>query len=262
MAVKIPQLMTQYKFWFYVRKAIFQGFFPIIVGSATFYDLAKNTSDDNQVFYKHLYVYTGLILFSYGSTKTIFEFIFSVCADDIIFKKEINLENTTADLMLSLRLDDSNSTSNMIIIVKKFFKLRFTNSTFFIGISKICWWLGIDCPILIPYEIIKQLTNHYDVITPDNENLLLTTTLREMFQYHPTKENSIYSVAKATSSDLGYKADERLLGNTQSLLPKNKMDRSIQHIKKQLYGENPPSLSANFPNRISLDDSIEMPEIV
>ena len=107
-------IVHQRKFWFYVRKAIFQGIIPIIFGFLTFYDLVKQTTNPVRgQMYNHMYFYTSLILFIYAQAKIILEFVFAICADDIVFKKEISLTQTMPAVLLSEELQN-----DFIIIIK------------------------------------------------------------------------------------------------------------------------------------------------
>lgn len=190
MGLKIPQLIHQYKFWFYVRKAIFQGFIPLLIGIITFYDLANNIESGlGTNLYAQLYVYTSLILFLYGTTGTVLNFIFDLCSDDIIFRKDIDLEQTVPNIMLSMHLDSQTSDS-FIIIVKKIFKLRFSNSWFFISITKLCWWLGMDCPTLIPYELVKDFMHGDIKLSMKNERHIMHSALDLLYKFHPVKNES------------------------------------------------------------------------
>ncbi|AYV85294.1 MAG: hypothetical protein Satyrvirus9_20 [Satyrvirus sp.] len=216
--------MRKYKFWFYFRKAIFQGFLPALLALMTFWDFIKQTSENNNShMYTHLYLYTSSILFLYSQLRIILEFIFSICSDDIIFKKEVNLVQTTPELLLSFHMSES-SNEHFIIIIKKIFKLRYSNSSFFKYVDKICWFLGVDSPILIPYDVISKLGNVKNDLTQENEESFLHTTLSNLCTYHPTKYNSI-----------GCDKSE-----TDELLPKvviTKLDKSINDLQQELFNK-------------------------
>ena|SRR5271154_3333869 len=240
MPTKVPTLMNQYKFWFYVRKAIFQGCCPIILAFMTFYDIVKQAADENKgKFYFHIYFYTSLILFLYTQSRVVLEFIFSICSDDIIFKKEIDLTQTTPELILPngfMNMSDT-STINFIIIIRKIYKLRYSKSLFFRSISKLCWLLGIDGPILIPYEIVCRLTNANIPLTRQNEQQLLYMTLDNLCLYHPTKH---YTTSNDNEEPLipvtlrdPELVPERIPSTFAMPISRSKLDKNITNMQKE-----------------------------
>ena len=235
MAITIPSFVHHSKFGFYFRKAFFQAFLPILLAFMSFCDFVNQIGKENNGYsYNHLYFYTSFILFCYALAKYLLDYIFSVCADDIIFKKEINLAQTTPDLLLSLNLGDQ-SNDNFLIVIKKIFKIRFSNSIFFQYIIKSCDFLGIDCPILIPLEVVLRLTNQHGY-NLDNEDILLQTTLSNLYSYHPKK----YDVVPRMDDD--NMDQESLL--IENLVPKfivSTLDKTISDIQKELF---------NRPNNI------------
>lgn len=232
MSTRIPNIMHQRRFWFYTRKALFQGVLPIVLGLLTFYDvisLANNESNEPKgETYLRLYIYTSTILFIYAHMRILLEFIFSICADDIIFKKEINLSKTTADLTLDNNIFDV-SDSNHMIIIKKIFKLRYSNSRFFKFISGLCWYLGIDAPILIPKEIIVSLSNDKSNITLNNEQKVLYETLNQLCLYHPTKYDQIMDNESVVLIDM---ASENLINKPAEQV---RLDKSISFVQSELF---------------------------
>jgi hypothetical protein len=240
MGTGIPNFTHRYKFWFYFRKGLFQVFLPILLTFMSFCDfINQNSKKNNDHTYNHLYLYTALILFLYGGMKYILDFIFSMCSDDVILKKEINLNGTTPNLMLSLKFTNSLN-DHFIIVTKKIFKLRYSKSLFFKNINKLCWFLGIDSPLLIPYEIISKLGNVNNNLTPENEEIFLHTTLINLYTYHPEK----YSFIKIQNDNNTER--ENLL--EEDLMPKiliTKIDKNISEIQKELFNK---EIDTRLPN--------------
>ena len=161
--------------------------------------------------------------------KIILEFIFSTCSEDIIFKKEINLNKTTSQLLVSMDMENI-SNDHFIITIKKIFKLRYANSNFFKRIDKICWFVGIDSPILIPYEMVMKLSNVKNNIDEENEHAILHSTLANLYAYHPSKYSSP-PVGPLNSAQ----HNER-----QILIPKTivtQLDKTINNMQKQLFNK-------------------------
>lgn len=211
-------IIHQYKFWFYVRKAIFQGCIPIILAFITFYGMQK--------FYVRLYLFTASILFIYSQLRVILEFIFSVCSDDILFKKEIDLSQTTPDLFLSVNLSNPQN-SEFLFIVKKIFKLRYSGNPVFQIIYKLCWLMGIDSPVLIPIEIVNKLIKHR-IINHTNEHELLSTTISKLYHYHPNQLDVELSQVLTES------AKQNLIN--KEITPE--LNEEIRRVKKELFGIN------------------------
>ena len=234
MTIEIPNFSHRHKFWFYVRKAIFQGILPISLAILTFFDFVKQMASVNGHYaaYTHIYFYTSLILFLYAQLKVILEFIFSTCADDIVFKKEVNLTQTTQNLLLSIQIANS-SDEHFMIVIRRIFKLRYCNTKFFKYIDRICWLLGLDSPILIPYDIVSKLGNVKEDVNLDNECAYLHTTLTNLYTYHPTKYNAVDT--EMTNISRAGKATE-----SDNLLPRvvvTEMDKTINDLKKELFNK-------------------------
>lgn len=227
MNIKINNIINHPNFWFYFRKALFQGFIPIFLGFLTFCDFVTQLSKENSgVAYKHLYFYTSLILFLHTQMRIILQYIFSICSENILLKKQINLSKTTSQLLLSYDMTNIFN-DHFIITIKKIFKLRYCNSKFFKHIDNLCWLLGIDSPILIPYEIIAKLSNIKNNITKDDEEVILHTTLSNLYEYHPNKYNSVPNELNVNSSN-----------ENELLIPKiivTQLDKSINNMQKQLF---------------------------
>ena len=230
MHINIPYFVHHHKFWFYFRKAIFQGFFPIFLALLTFSDFVKQTTTENSGrAYNHLYFYTSLILFLYAQMKIILEFIFAICAEDVIFKKEVNLNKTTSQLLLSFDMDNV-SNDHFIVTIKKIYKLRYSNYTFFRQVDKLCWFFGLDSPILIPQELISKLTNsknNIDEENDENEDALLHTTLLNLYAYHPEKYNS-------PTVQVGRNNEKQYLIPKMIITP---VDKSINNMQRLLFNK-------------------------
>lgn len=188
--VLIPHFSHERYLWFYCRKALFQVIMPILLALMSICDFVKKSNSKHDSVFGHLYFYTSSVLFLYVSMSYILKYIFSIFSEKIILRKEINLMNTVNDLILDNTSNDADELS--FIISKRIFKARYSQSPVFQSISKLCWLLGIDSPILIPHEILLKLSNS-KTITRENEQAILRTTLVNLCTYHPTKYNPIPS---------------------------------------------------------------------
>jgi hypothetical protein len=153
-----------HKFWFYIRKAIFQGLIPIVLGFFTFYDLIDDIRNTNHF---RFYIMSSLILLIYSQLRIMLEYIFSICSETIILKKKFNQNLNNGQLFFN-GSDSTFMDTHFICVTKRIYKLTYSSSNFFILIDKICWFMGIDSPILIPLDVIK--TFNYNVANNDNGN--------------------------------------------------------------------------------------------
>jgi len=255
MAIRVPNIVHRHKFWYYTRKALFQWILPAFLIFLTFIDIVDRTNNDpHSKFYQHLYFYTSLILFIYSQLQIALKYIFSICADKIVFRKEISLSQTTPDLLLSMNLSDTSS-GNSVIVTRKIFKLRYSDLRFFKYIDKICWFAGFDSPLLIPYEIVSKLTKDQSnsrkklLITQKNEKEILNSTLNNLYTYHPTKYNIITN--NYTSTDI-FSPEPIEYSTKETLLKKLPLDidQSIHELQKEIYQMNDDN-DSNDNNDIS-----------
>jgi hypothetical protein len=236
MPIKVPSFVHRYKFWFYFRKAIFQGVIPIILAFITFIDFSSSSNSPGATASK-LYFYTSLILFLYAQIRVILDFIFSICSDDVVFKKEINLANTVPDLIMTTNLSNE-SDGNLIIIVKKIFKLRYSDSNFFKYMYQLCWFMGIDSPVLIPADIVYGLTNksanNIQQMNQQNEYSFLNTVLNNLYVYRPPQ----YEIVP--TNDLPEENNSQKDQAYTSFLPKyTDNEQTIYHLKYELFNMPP-----------------------
>lgn len=230
MAITVPSFTHKHRFWFYFRKCIFQVFFPILLALMSYWDFVSQT---DRFAYHHLYFYTSFILFSYAGIRYVLDFIFSMSSDDVIFKKEINLDQTTPNLLLTCNMTNFSNEHN-IIITKKIFKLRYSKSIFFRSIDKICWYLGIDSPLLIPFEIIAKLGSTKNELTSDNEEAMLYTTLTNLSVYSPKK----YNTANISEDVMHGHLMDKPNSYHENLLPQiviSPLDLMITEMQKELF---------------------------
>ena len=189
--VLIPHFTHERYLWFYCRKALFQVIMPILLALLSVTNFVSNSNHKHDSAPSHLYFYTSIILFLYVSMTYILKYIFTIFSEKIILRKEINLMNTASNLIL-----DNNDVSGIdelsFVVSKKIFKARYSQSTFFQNISKLCWFLGMDSPILIPQEILFKLSSS-KIITTDNEHSIMKETLTNLCTYHPEIYNHIIS---------------------------------------------------------------------
>lgn len=225
----ISKYAHKYYFWFYFRKALFQIFFPIILALVSFYDWTAQSQTGHV--YGHIYFYTSLILCTYAGMKYILEYIFSVCAEDIILKKVISIDQTIEQLIPESRSD---MCEHFIIITKKIFKLRYSQYPLFTTITNLCWFLGIDSPILIPHDVVLKISNIKDINTVEDEDVLLHTTLTNLYYYHPRT----YEVTLINDGDIAADSIPDIMND--SLVPTRvvtRIDKSICDIQKQIFNK-------------------------
>jgi hypothetical protein len=243
MAEYIKNIYNDERFGFYLRKAFFQGVLPIILALFSFFDfIRQNTGQNTSSFYLHIYFYTAGVLLVYTQIKIILEFIFSTCSENVIFRKEISMDKSISEKLVTnvspfnesynseilVPMGDSMSLrEHFIITIKRIFKLRYSDSIYFKFMCKFCWLIGMECPILIPYDIIAKLANAKNSITKENEQQLLHMTLANLQGYHPDKYN-IYASGVSTNTD-----NEKL-----SLIPKSiitPLDKTIGDLQKEVF---------------------------
>lgn len=222
----LKNIYNDEKIGFYTRKFIFQGFLPIILGLMSFFDFANQAYGNNMgKAYTHLYFYTTAILLIYSQIKIILKFIFSICTENVIFKKEINMDQTISEILLPIQ-ESLSVNEHFIITMKKIFKLRYSNSIYFKFINRFCWVIGMDCPLLIPYDIVAKLANAKNSITKENEQLLLHTTLANLCNYHPDKFTNIRNNNPTLESE------------RTSLIPRSiitPLDKTIGDLQKEIF---------------------------
>jgi len=222
--ITIPNINKDHVFWFNFRKAFFQVFLPILLALISFSDYVNQSGKSGSYAYNHLYFYTSFILLLYTGMKYILEYIFSVCSDNIVFRKKIDLEKTTNELVLPTNMSD-NEQYFSVIIIKKIFKLRYSKMKFFEKVTRLCYFLGIDCPILIPDNVIRRLNNGCHV-NAENEDIILYNTMNNIYDYQPTRrEETIIEPSNIPEF-------EEFLVPTRVI---TKLDKTICDIKKELF---------------------------
>lgn len=254
MVINIPNLSDKHKFWFYARKGLFQVALPILLALITLWNYMRQESGPA---YDHLYFYTMGILFMYGGMRSVLNYIFDICAEEVIFKKEINLNQTTPELQFSANSMTSLVAGHHIVTIKKIFKLRYSSSKFFEYVVKTCWYLGIDCPILIPDDVVKTLNQANE---SENEELCLHNTLINLYKYHPT----LYQVTPVININDDMTIGNSMAGSSKQLI--THIDRSICQIQKELFNKETEldvdSVNANDANGVENYKINHMDDIV
>lgn len=219
------------KNWFYIRKAIFLVVLPILLALITFVDFIDQTPDDEKrTVFGHLYFYTFFILFIHTQMQKILKYIYSVCSENVIFRKQIDVNNSTPDLLLTLGF--TNSDDHHIIVIKKIFKLKYCNSKFFSTVSKISWILGIDCPTLIPFEVVARLTNIKNPTFQNEDPQILYAILNNLYTYDPVKYNKPVEMSLIDDGNLFRSTHD------QPLVPRmviSELDQSISVLQKEIF---------------------------
>lgn len=183
MSISIPIYPHRNRKWFFVRKGLFQLMLPGLLVAISWYDWLM--SETGEPVYSSLYCYIAAILFGYAGIIKVLKYLFTICADNIVFKKPIDLEKTVPNIVLANDLETGNAYQG-VIVIKKLFKLRYSSSIFFVKITQACWFLGLDCPILIPWELIKDLDIDYS-----DDNLSLHTTIDRIYNFQPSVYNLV-----------------------------------------------------------------------
>ncbi|CAH6420359.1 Hypothetical protein MVR_LOCUS110 [uncultured virus] len=98
-----------------------------------------------------------------------------------MFRKKIDLQQTTGELEFA----DGSTDSHQIIVIRKIYKLRYSGIIFFVWVTKVCWYMGIDSPILIPFSVVSELNPQADLACMDDESYL-HSTLTNIRAYRPT----------------------------------------------------------------------------
>jgi len=212
--------MVSYKFWFYCRKAFFQGVVPSGAAILTFYDLV---TENNKDFYKNIYIYTSFLLFIYSLVKITITFISDICGVNIVFRKEPENELSEQDVENAVARGNFEMLMNQpIIIIKRVFKLHYSEYYFFKFLSNFCWAIGMDCPIIIPRYFARCMKDNMgseraNELTPDQAIDLTQSCVNSYFGSNNVIMSGIYSNHRVTEE------------KTQ------KINKQIEHIKKLVY---------------------------
>lgn len=155
---RLSEIEPEDKFWFYLRKAFFQGLLPIILKLVTIFDYIN--VNDSPVYHR-AYFYTSVLLGIYACFSILCDLIFSMTAVNVNFKKEIDLQDTSPEMAFSLYQEHGPVTNpenyqTHITINRRMFKFRFAAWTSIQVLAGLCWTLGVDCPIIIPIEEGRQ----------------------------------------------------------------------------------------------------------
>lgn len=196
-----------YKFWFYFRKAIFQGVVPIVTTIITFYDL-RNTKSG---YISDIYLYTSTILFVYGMLNTLIQFISDIFAIYVGFQEDFNVTD-------SRMIEEIIVSKQPMTIIKKVFKPKYSNNLFFRGLSKFCWYIGHDCPILIPHSVVNKINN----------KIMNDPDLIKSCIYGSMDANNILPTITATTSN---RNEYRLMNDDM------KISNQMNHIKHIIFDD-------------------------
>lgn len=166
---------------------------PVMLFIISFCGYANNqrTNNEEKSIFHSIYFYTSLMLVFYACVKTILEYIFNVCADEVMFHKRVDLDQTVPSL--EMFIDNVSESHHQMIVVRKIYKLRYSSFRAFEWIVKTCWFLGIDSPILIPQKVLDELSNDSNPINL-SEDAYLHLTLNNISQYRP----QVYEVSPMT----------------------------------------------------------------
>lgn len=209
-------------FWFQFRRCIFQVILPILLILLSFFDFAKQSADANAgaKIYSHLYFYTSGILLFYTCIKYVLEYIFCVCSVEITCKK-----NVTSSSFGKQKFHISEQ--------KKIYKIKYSGWKIFVLIDKICVWLGIVSPLLLPLPMILTLGNINEIDDDDEDCTLFSKVITNLSLYDSTiydTSNIIEECRKKMDSPLEY-----------ALIPKSELsssDQEIYNYQQELFGTN------------------------
>lgn len=141
--------------WFYVRRCIFIVLLPSTLSLMSLLDFANN-SNNKIPMHKHIYFYTSLILCCYSIINYCLTYIFSICANDFIFKKNSDSDLTTNCHDIQFSEISFNNYNHLMVVNKKVYKIKYSKNKLIKIIDKICWALGIESPLLISSDLIEQ----------------------------------------------------------------------------------------------------------
>lgn len=221
------EILNHQKLGFYARKAFFQVLMPISLALMALIDFANQNGKKTN----HLYIYTSIILFIYGAMKYFLEFIFSLTADDFVFRKEVNRQKISSELLIDININDK-SNDQYIVVIKKIFKIKYSNYLFFQYIVKICYFLGFECPFLIPQDAIMKLNDIIEDINEHNEDMVMYSVLSNLYTYHPTKY-TVNPIINDTIIDFDF--DKKMENDMVPKIIISKTDKIISEIQKELF---------------------------
>lgn len=157
------------RFWFYIRKSIFQGLIPIILKMITVFDFYRNASE---TYYYQLYFYTAVLIAFHSCIGIALDPLFSICSEHVVYRKPIDLSRTTDPLIFSMQMNAH--PQNEVIVVRRVFKPRYCKYRMLKWIAKMCWVLGMDCPILLTEEEVEefQLPPEVENYQPSKDSIL------------------------------------------------------------------------------------------
>lgn len=159
--------MDDDRFWFYIRKAIFQGVIPICLKMITVFDFYRNS--DEEAYYRQLYFYTAVLIAIHSCCGLALDPIFSIGSEQIVFRKPVDLTQTTDPLMMSVQMNAPSQ--NEVIVVRRVFKPRYSKSKILKWITQFCWILGLDCPVLLSLEEINEFQPPQDLYQQEQSQM-------------------------------------------------------------------------------------------
>lgn len=215
-------------FWFYFRKALFQIFIPIFLATISLCNFMRQSVDStNHHLYSHLYFYTSILLIAYTCMKYVIEFIFNMTTITINIRENDNIANTPGLNMINI----TNSDKYAPTFSKKITKIKYSDNKIYIKLVKLCWILGIDCPILVPYDIIKKLLGRINICTIKNDKALLFAFLESAYNYKP----DLYALVMPQDVEISIEPEI----NGEYMIPQriiSRLDESICLLQKELFG--------------------------
>jgi hypothetical protein len=201
--------MISEKFWFKIRKGIFQVLLPSILGFYTLFGYAQNSETGT---YSHLYFYTALILLTQTIFRHISEYIFDICSVSVIIKNS-----------------DTRPSNVQILNIVRVFKTKYSSMKYLEKTVQVCNFLGIDSPIFIPYQVVEAFTMETDNKTDEE---IITSTIDMIDNHKPV----IYQAV-----NLGL-IDDQAPPHVHSMdrAPQRiitSLDASIKDLRFEIFGE-------------------------
>lgn len=186
------------KTWFCIRKFIFHVVLPIILAIFALIDLILGTSYNK--------MYMSIIFLLYMAIKCLIDFIFATCSINIFIKL----------------LDHDGIDQFNIAISRRIFLPRFSCWKVFGYIDKICWFIAIDCPLLISTEVINKLEIPFIELMTLDDITAINLIMYKIINYEPV----IYLVSQLPQND----------GETFNITTKT--DGVIIDLQKNIFGMN------------------------
>lgn len=208
------QELIERKFWFKVRKGIFQVLLPGILG---FYTLFGYAQDSDSGTYSHLYFYTALLLMTQTFFRHFAEYLFDLCSVSVI----------AGDIELARQAN-----SRLINIIRVF-KTKYSTSGYLEKIVQLCGLLGIETPIFIPRQVVEAFGEEAENRTDEE---IVGSTIDFIQSYRPV----VYQMVSLGMESPSVREEVTDRPQHHERAPKRiitSLDASIGDLQFEIFGE-------------------------